>query len=1457
MPRAMLSKAFRLFVSSTFADFAAEREVLQAKVFPRLDEYCAAKGYQFYPLDLRWGISEEAGRDQRTADICLEEVEAANGYPPPNFLILLGDRYGWVPLPFAIARDEYEAMLAWLDARGDQDGADTVRFVYRLDENRLVPSGLKTTGQDVSAYTLRSREDDLPEELKAREKWKEVEDRVRDALQQASGGLHRERHIDLAALDKYHLSLTEREIRGNLDSSTLNGRAGEAIAFIRTLDGPCDAFRECEPQKIAAVAALKKLLVRTLPADRIASETAKCDATGTLSLGYVAAFASAIEAKIKEAIDRHIAKVEALEHGPKYALETEREMHRAFRGERLKIFVGRKSNRDAISRYLGTDEPRPLVLHGPSGSGKSALLARAIEEAEKAGRTPLVTRFIGASAGSSDLRALLLSLVDELAARDLVVTPAEYEQDANKFSAQIKALLVSISGPTVIFLDALDQLKKPYRLDWLPESLAKGVRLVLSVLDDRDYEADSEVFSLLWQRLPPDAFLAIEPLTAHGRDILMALEARGMRRLRDSQRDFVLRHFEAAGASPLYLRTAFEIAKSWRSWEANAGRHVLASDTTSLIAQFISDLTSKHHHEPELVRRTLGLLTAAKDGLSAKELTNVLSNDDGVMAAISAEKHGHRTKKLPPSVWVRLHRALQPFLTEKRIDDQPLLHFFHRQVAEVARTGHYNSAKAGLHAALAKYFEERATKQDGRAIYEKRSLAELPYQLHHSSDAKYSARLNEILLSPNWMQQKLVAFASSLPLVEDYRAYGRTPEARLTGNGLQLSASIVERDPSQLLPQLLGRLRPEAMKASDFAWRARAHLARPALVPVRPSLTPPEAEIARLEGHGGAVNDVTILPDGRLASASADQTIKIWDLSTYTEIGCLTGHAASVNALALLADGRLASASSDKCIKIWNVQDQCEVQTIHAHREGINTLCVLSGGRLASGSNDGTITLWDLSTGLERVRLSHLAPKAQEPEPPTFFQRLLKRIHRTAAADVKQSVRILALASLADGHLVSAADGYDGNLRLWDLETGEEVARFSSAGSIPALLVLPDGRIISGSDFPMYIAKENPGSFSVCIEVWDLMEGRVVRRLEDANGLDLVLLPDGKLASGSDDGMIRVWDIGASQQVYQLRGHTSGVNALAACGGNRLVSGSSDMTIRVWDLAAPPMTDRTKSHSERVNALVRIDYGRVASASGDGTIKIWDIATGDVLKTLVDDGDWLYSLAVLPDGHLVSGGFRGAICYWDPISGEQTSRWLAHGGRVQALALLPSGSLVSTTTEGDGSVKVWRPGAGAAVPLLEIPKVYASWLVVLGGDQFAIGSGTGPIRLCDARTRSEIRQLGIPTVGAEAAAALSDIELLTASRDGALRRWDIARCTEVARIDAHKQWSSAVAVLPNNRLASASMDKMIRLWDLTTNSECTRLEIDAAVTTLLSIAEHNLLIAGDNFGNLHWLEILD
>ena len=90
----------RLFVSSTFSDLKHERNALQREVFPKLEQLCLQTGFQFQAIDLRWGVPTEAGLDHRTMRICFEELRRAQEISPePNFLILLGDRYGWRPLP--------------------------------------------------------------------------------------------------------------------------------------------------------------------------------------------------------------------------------------------------------------------------------------------------------------------------------------------------------------------------------------------------------------------------------------------------------------------------------------------------------------------------------------------------------------------------------------------------------------------------------------------------------------------------------------------------------------------------------------------------------------------------------------------------------------------------------------------------------------------------------------------------------------------------------------------------------------------------------------------------------------------------------------------------------------------------------------------------------------------------------------------------------------------------------------------------------------------------------------------------------------------------------------------------------------------------------------------------------------------------------------------------------------
>ena len=109
------SNIVRIFVSSTFSDFEKERDALQEKVFLRLQKLCMDEGMQFQAVDLRWGVSAEDAHSQQTMDICMEELNRCKKLSPrPNFLFLMGDRFGWQPLPNKIPREEYRELTSHL-----------------------------------------------------------------------------------------------------------------------------------------------------------------------------------------------------------------------------------------------------------------------------------------------------------------------------------------------------------------------------------------------------------------------------------------------------------------------------------------------------------------------------------------------------------------------------------------------------------------------------------------------------------------------------------------------------------------------------------------------------------------------------------------------------------------------------------------------------------------------------------------------------------------------------------------------------------------------------------------------------------------------------------------------------------------------------------------------------------------------------------------------------------------------------------------------------------------------------------------------------------------------------------------------------------------------------------------------------------------------------------------------
>ena len=141
------------------------------------------------------------------------------------------------------------------------------------------------------------------------------------------------------------------------------------------------------------------------------------------------------------------------------------------------------------------------------------------------------------------------------------------------------------------------------------------------------------------------------------------------------------------------------------------------------------------------------------------------------------------------------------------------------------------------------------------------------------------------------------------------------------------------------------------------------------------------------------VHSLALLANKRLASGRGDFTIQIWDLLNYVCLTTLRGHSGAVYALlALPGSNVLVSASADKTIKKWDLTpDTCQetnVRTLSGHSDQVFSLALVSNKTIASASFDNTIRLWDMHSG--RSTLTIYQPSFANPAPFRFSTNCLK-----------------------------------------------------------------------------------------------------------------------------------------------------------------------------------------------------------------------------------------------------------------------------------------------------------------------------------------------------------------------------------------------------------------------------------------------------------------------------------
>jgi NACHT domain- and WD repeat-containing protein len=709
-------RTFRVFVSSTFADLKEERNALQDRVFKPLQAFCLENGARFQAIDLRWGVSTEAGLDQQTINICLDEVKRCQDTSPrPNFIVLLGDRYGWQPPPPQIPQDRFDEALRRV---ADPDARSLLETWYLLDEN-AVPA----------EYYLKPRDG----EERSDDVWAPIERRLRAELEDAV----RDMPLEVAERRRFETSATEQEIQ----RGALTSLPDHVFCYFRTIDfGSGDSLSQDELLKDfvnldemgardgTAAARLEKLKteLRRLPRENVhgydARWTGNRDAPVTTD--HIDRLCAEVHEDLLRVITQEIARLEEVD-----AIDKEIDAHAAFGIERARLFRGRTDVLQRIASYVEQPNGKPLAVFGSGGAGKSTVMARAAQGAAERFPDAVVLRFIGATPDSSNGRSLLDSLSREISRRfdgDESTIPSDYRELVQDFPSRLA--LASESRPLVVILDALDQLSDAEgasSLSWLPFELPPGVRMIVSTL-----AGDS--MRVLEGRLPAENKVELLAMTNDEADELLDLWfGEADRRLQQLQRDAVLRRFAVEGL-PLWLKLAFEEARRWKSTHRDVE---LPPTIPALIKEkLFVRLDDEANHGKVVVSRSLGYLGAAKNGLTEDEMIDVLSLGGSGGAVLKDFRHrapkSPDVSTLPVIIWSRLYYDLEPYLTERTADDVSLMGFYHRQLAE-AVAEHYLAGEEGLarHRELAAYFREKGLESGGdRSVPNLRTMSELPYQ---------------------------------------------------------------------------------------------------------------------------------------------------------------------------------------------------------------------------------------------------------------------------------------------------------------------------------------------------------------------------------------------------------------------------------------------------------------------------------------------------------------------------------------------------------------------------------------------------------------------------------------------------------------------------------------------------------------------------------------------------------
>ena len=606
----------------------------------------------------------------------------------------------------------------------------------------------------------------------------------------------------------------------------------------------------------------------------------------------------------------------------------------------------------------------------------------------------------------------------------------------------------------------------------------------------------------------------------------------------------------------------------------------------------------------------------------------------------------------------------------------------------------------------------------------------------------------------------------------------------------------------------------------------------------------PEGAKARL--GKGAIGEVRFSPDGSRLAISSSIGIWFYDPATGKALDLLPQtDSTSAFAFAYSPDGTtIARAMNNSKVGFWDVTTKQRIGTLTKYGRHITAIAYAPDGtRIVSGNSDDAVRVWDTMT-MQRIGT-------------------LRGYHTGGVTAVAYAPNGTTIATGCGWRSRDDKDNTNTG-QLWDALTGIRTAKLAGhAKRITAIAYSPDSATIATA------------SRDSTVRLWHTDTGKHKTTLKHRQGLNATLpwnrdadavntiaySPDGNtIATGTQNGKVRLWDARTGRLQTQFTAHAFGVASIAySPDGNTIATVSRDGTAELWDGQTGIHKTTITKHS-RITPLAYSFEGNTLATREPGGLGLRDASTGK-RKTLTTIRGT--PIAYSPEGNTIATkNWNDTVQLWDAKTGKRKTT-LKHTNLIYLLStdreydissavFSPDGNTVVTVgeyyTHDEGTIYLWHVRTGKRKVIYEGQSYHSRVVFSPDGKTIASADIGGKIQLWNPVTgelegtitlkhASGIRSLAYAPDGRTIA--------ISERNNNIVDLWDIATGQNTITLTGHTGQVTAIAYAPDgNTIATGSIDRTIRLWDANTGKHKTTFTGYTTVTSVLYSPDGRTIASG-------------